>query len=272
MKKRRITECNFWDCKNAAKKVRCKREEGIPAGRNATMTKVLVGLSGGVDSAVAALLLKEKGYDVAGITLRTWESDAGEMSRCCEIDDARATAMRLGIPFHVVNCVGAFCEKVTKPFVAEYLRGLGVRDMLVDIGEIWCCGHNPSGRGWTVGIDAPVDGNNAPGADLRGIWTSGGDGIGIVTSGNYRKFYVRDGKKYAHTVDPRSGRPVSHGLLSATVTAPAAAAADALATACMVLGPEEARRLILSCPEWEACFIMDTDQIWTSPGFPYSSR
>ncbi len=166
----------------------------------------------------------------------------------------------------------AIAQGFTSDVIASYLRGLGVRDMLVDIGEIWCCGHNPSGRGWTVGIDAPVDGNNAPGADLRGIWTSGGDGIGIVTSGNYRKFYVRDGKKYAHTVDPRSGRPVSHGLLSATVTAPDAAAADALATACMVLGPEEARRLILSCPEWEACFIMDTDQIWTSPGFPYSSR
>lgn len=87
------------------------------------MAKVLVGLSGGVDSAVAALLLKEQGYDVVGITLRTWESDKGEMSRCCEIDDARDTAALLGIPFHTVNCVSSFCERVTKPFVAEYMRG-----------------------------------------------------------------------------------------------------------------------------------------------------
>ncbi|MBP5490559.1 MAG: tRNA 2-thiouridine(34) synthase MnmA [Lachnospiraceae bacterium] len=87
------------------------------------MAKVLVGLSGGVDSAVAALLLKEQGHDVIGITLRTWESESGEMSRCCEIDDARDTAALIGIPFHVVNCVSSFCENVTAPFVAEYLRG-----------------------------------------------------------------------------------------------------------------------------------------------------
>ena len=107
-----------WYTKGAAEKPDGREQRDIQ-----TMKKILVGLSGGVDSAVAALLLKEKGYDVAGITLRTWESDAGEMSRCCEIDDARDTAARLGIPFHVVNCVGLFCEKVTKPFVAEYLRG-----------------------------------------------------------------------------------------------------------------------------------------------------
>ena len=68
------------------------------------MAKVIVGMSGGVDSAVAAYLLKEAGYEVIGVTLRTWVGSDGEESRCCEIDDARETAQRLGIPYHVFNC------------------------------------------------------------------------------------------------------------------------------------------------------------------------
>ena len=145
--------------------------------------------------------------------------------------------------------------------VADYLHGLGVSDMLVDIGEIYCCGLNPSGKGWSIGIDNPVDGNNTPGADIKDVWTSDGGSHGVVTSGNYRKFYVRDGKKYSHTIDPRTGYPVTHNLLSATVIAPSAWEADALATWFMVIGFEQARAYLDSHPEIQACLI-SSEELW----------
>lgn len=87
--------------------------------------RVIVGMSGGVDSAVAALLLKEAGYEVIGVTLRTWESgEDGEKSRCCEIDDARDTARQLGIAYHVFNCLSDFRRHVVSPFVDAYIHGL----------------------------------------------------------------------------------------------------------------------------------------------------
>ncbi|MBQ6468469.1 MAG: tRNA 2-thiouridine(34) synthase MnmA [Lachnospiraceae bacterium] len=88
------------------------------------MKKVIVGMSGGVDSAVTALLLKQAGYDVAGVTLRTWEGKDGQDSRCCEIDDARQTAAAIGIPYYAFNCVSDFENKVVKPFVNDYLHGM----------------------------------------------------------------------------------------------------------------------------------------------------
>lgn len=87
------------------------------------MAKVLVGMSGGVDSAVTAYLLKQDGYEVVGVTLRTWEGSEGQDSRCCEIDDAKLAARMIGIPHHTFNCITDFEEKVTKPFVREYLNG-----------------------------------------------------------------------------------------------------------------------------------------------------
>lgn len=140
----------------------------------------------------------------------------------------------------------AIAQGYSCDLIAQYLHGLGIHDMLVDIGEIWCEGRNPDGKPWSIGIDRPTDGNNTPGADMQGIWHSDpdGPGQGVVTSGNYRKYYMRDGRKYSHTIDPRIGRPVSHNLLSATIVAPDATTADAVATWCMVIGLEESEALL----------------------------
>ncbi|MBO4843719.1 MAG: FAD:protein FMN transferase [Bacteroidales bacterium] len=159
--------------------------------------------------------------------------------------------------------------------VADYLHGIGVTDMLVDIGEIFCEGRNPSGRNWTIGIDSPVDGNETPGETLQGVHMCSFEPQGIVTSGNYRKFYEKDGRKYAHTIDPRTGYPVEHNLLSATIKAPTAALADAYATYCMVIGLEEARAFILSRPDLEGFLVYDSGigmETWASDGFQVTSR
>ena len=87
--------------------------------------RCIVGMSGGVDSAVAALLLKEAGYEVIGMTLRTWAAkEDGEESRCCEIDDARETAWKLHIRYYAPNCIAAFDEKIKRPFFNAYIQGL----------------------------------------------------------------------------------------------------------------------------------------------------
>lgn len=165
----------------------------------------------------------------------------------------------------------AIAQGYSSDLVASYLRSLGIKDMLVDIGEIFCDGLNPGGRGWTIAIDKPVDGNDTPGKDIFGIWQSKGGPCGVVTSANNRRFYVRDGVKYSHTIDPRTGFPTQHNLLSATIIAPDAMLADAYATACMVLGVDASRRFILSNPDIEACLIYrlpgGSMESWTSPGF-----
>ena len=87
------------------------------------MKRVVVGLSGGVDSAVCAYLLKLAGYEVIGVTLKTWVFADGSESRCCETDEARAAADKLDIPYYVRSCIGEFRRYVTEPFVSGYLSG-----------------------------------------------------------------------------------------------------------------------------------------------------
>lgn len=179
-------------------------------------------------------------------------------------DDEQIAAAKADRSKMNFNAVG---QGYSADLVGGYLHSMGINDMMVNIGgEILCSGVNPQGKGWALGIDAPKDGNNTPGADMSAKFTvEKGSRKGIVTSGNYRKFYIENGTKYSHTIDPRTGRPVRHNLLSATIIAPTSALADALATYCMVVGKDEAAALIESRSDLEGCLIT-SDDIWYSEG------
>lgn len=182
----------------------------------------------------------------------------------CEKGKVTGTPMPPQLNYNAI-AQGYSCD-----IVAEYLYSIGAKDFMVDIGEIFCDGVSPSGKSWSIGIDRPVDGNNDPGSMMQGVFRVPEGPHGIVTSGNYRKFYIRDGKKYAHTIDPRTGRPVSHNLLSATIMAQDAMTADAYATYCMVIGLEEARKFLDEREDLEGCLIYDDEGIfktWCSEGF-----
>ena len=177
----------------------------------------------------------------------------------------------LGSPRLNYNAVaqGYSCD-----MVAKYLYRIGIKDMLVDIGEIWCDGLNPSTKPWAVGIDRPDD--RAPDAGqpvaMESVWSSEGKPCGMVTSGNYRKFYIRDGRKFAHTINPVTGYPVDHNLLSASVVSSRSAAeADAIATWCMVAGLDGARQILLDVSALAGCLTYEAEdgsmQQWFSPGF-----
>ena len=152
----------------------------------------------------------------------------------------------------------AIAQGFSADAVAALLDGAGAGNYLVDIGrEIRCKGVNASGETWRVGLDRPSDGNMEEGRDLQAIIHV--SDCGIVTSGNYRKFYIEDGRKYAHTIDPSTGRPVTHNLLSATVIAGDSTTADAYATWLMVIGEARAREILAARPDLEALLVYDED-------------
>lgn len=140
--------------------------------------------------------------------------------------------------------------------VAEMLEQWGVTDYLVEVGgELKAKGSRPSGEPWRIAVEAPEPGLRRP----FEIFTTDGGPIAAAGAGDYRQYFEREGRRFSHELDPRTGRPIDHALTAVTVIAPSAARADALATALMVLGPEEGTRL----SEEEgiaAFFILRTDQ------------
>ncbi|HPR30708.1 MAG TPA: FAD:protein FMN transferase [Prolixibacteraceae bacterium] len=122
------------------------------------------------------------------------------------------------------------------------LENKGCKNYMVEIGgEVRAKGLNPNGVPWRIGINEPNDEEPLTPDHLQAIVSL--TGKALATSGNYRNFYVENGKKYAHTIDPFTGYPVDHSLLSATVLANDCMTADALATACMVKGVEKAMEM-----------------------------
>jgi thiamine biosynthesis lipoprotein len=139
--------------------------------------------------------------------------------------------------------MNAIAQGYSVDLLSAFLDSMGIVNYVVEIGgEVRTSGQSPRGTGWRVGIDRPVDGQQVPGVDMQAIVEF--SDRSLATSGNYRRFYEKDGIKYSHTIDPRTGFPVQHGLLSATVLADDCMRADAYATAFMVMGFEKSREFL----------------------------
>ena len=140
--------------------------------------------------------------------------------------------------------------------VADFLGSKGIENLLVEIGgEIVCRGSKPGNAPWVTAIEDPtVKVYEQKILAIAELYDKA-----VATSGNYRNYYVRDGRKYAHTIDPASGYPVFHSLLSASVFAENCMVADAYATAFMVLGMNGARKILEDDPSLDA-YLIYTDE------------
>ena len=141
--------------------------------------------------------------------------------------------------------------------VADLLRNNGCENLLVDIGgEMVLQGVNDKGKDWRVGITRPTIDATGAEKELQEVIES--SRLCMATSGNYLQYYFVDGQRRSHTIDPRTGYPVEHSLLSATVIARSGMRADALATACMVLGEKDALKMIEQTED-AACYLIIAD-------------
>jgi len=139
------------------------------------------------------------------------------------------------------------CSAIAKGYgvdmIARYLSRQGIKNYMVEIGgEVIVKGNNDKGKPWRIGVTKPTDDTLAINQEIQSVVAI--TDIAMATSGNYRNFYYKNGRKYAHTIDPKTGYPVQHNILSATVFAETCAEADAYATAFMVLGLDGAKEVL----------------------------
>ncbi|WP_370861129.1 FAD:protein FMN transferase [Parabacteroides faecis] len=161
-------------------------------------------------------------------------------------------------PRTLLNC-SAIAKGYASDVIARLLEREGVENYMVEIGgEVTMKGVNQNGKCWRIGINKPED-------DSTGIKNDVGEVVelckkgGVATSGNYRNYYIKDGKKYAHTIDPRTGYPSEQSILSATIVADDCITADAYATAFMAMGLEKAREAAKNIPGIEY-YVIYTDE------------
>lgn len=164
------------------------------------------------------------------------------------------------------------CSAIAKGYgsdvVARFLRNKGINNFMIEIGgEIVVNGTNEQNKPWKIGVSKPIDDSVKVDQDIQTVLNI--TNIAMATSGNYRKFYYKNGKKYAHTIDPKTGYPVQHNILSSTVLAKDCATADAYATSFMVMGLDKARKVLERNPDLMAYFIYSDkngkNAVWFSP-------
>ncbi|SHE98883.1 thiamine biosynthesis lipoprotein [Mariniphaga anaerophila] len=166
--------------------------------------------------------------------------------------------------------MSAIAKGFTSDLVGEFLAKNGCENYMVEIGgEVVARGKNEKGRVWTIGISKPDEMAFFASNDIQAKVHL--PEHALATSGNYRNFYVEDGKKFAHTIDPKTGYPVQHSLLSTTVLADSCIDADAFATAFMVLGLEKSIEIAEQTPGIKVYFIYvngeGENDVYLSEGF-----
>ena len=164
------------------------------------------------------------------------------------------------------------CSAIAKGYgsdvVARFLKQKGIQNFMVEIGgEVVTFGNSEKRVPWRIGVNKPTEDSLSTNGELQTVLNV--TDIAMATSGNYRNFYYKNGKKYAHTIDPKTGCPVQHNILSATVLAKDCAVADAYATSFMVMGLDGARKILEKHPELLAYLIYSdakgNNKIWYSP-------
>ncbi len=152
----------------------------------------------------------------------------------------------------------AIAQGYTSDLIASFLESRGIKNYLVDTGgEIMARGSKPNGQPWIVGIEKPAKNWDSEQVVQTRITLRD---KGLVTSGSTRKYVERNGRRYSHCIDPKTGYPVEHNVLSATVMAENSVWADALASICMVMGMEKSLPLIESMDGVEVYYIFVNDQ------------
>jgi len=151
----------------------------------------------------------------------------------------------------------AIAQGYSVDVVAGCLEARGIESFLVEIGGEVRVKGDKGGTLWRIGIDRPSENNMLPGSDLKAVISM--KDRALATSGNYRKFYIENGIRYSHTIDPKTGYPARNQLLSATILAPDCATADGIATACMVMGKEKSIEFLDLHPEFDGYLIYSDD-------------
>lgn len=162
----------------------------------------------------------------------------------------------------------AFAQGYSVDVVSDFLNASGISSYIVEIGgEVYAKGKKTNGDNWSIGIEKPID-NKQSDNPLKAVVKL--DNLAIATSGNYRRFIIEDGVKYAHHIDPKTGYPAKNNLLSASVFSSECISSDANATGILVMGYDKAMTFLKVHPELQVYLIYSDDkgnyQIFESPG------
>lgn len=198
--------------------------------------------------------------------------DSVRIDSLCQLVGMEKVVLKEGVIIKQLPDIQMDASSIAKglgvDLVAEYLEAKGVVNYMVEIGgEVRVKGESNKKRAWRIGIDRPEDDLTGQNRELQMILQLNSGAL--ATSGNYRNFYIHEGKKYAHTISPLTGRPIQTDVLGASVYASSCMKADAYATAFMVMGFQRAREVVIADADLEVCLIYEengTLKTWISDG------